>query len=150
MIYPRWYLNTRFEYKKTKKHTKKDILVKPFYREIENWRSRWVLRNIYVTEVLGDGPQTNVWYLHSLVLPCVCYYVKHHCASTSFFVHVNMSDSKNLSEEMWEENSIDSGGFSEISSPESYFRSKLTPKRINSEQSIPLFISFILNLPVHV
>ena len=37
----------------------------------------------------------------------------------SFFVHVNMSDSENLSEEMWEENSIDSGGFSEISSPES-------------------------------
>ena len=30
-----------------------------------------------------------------------------------------MSDSENLSEEMWEENSIDSGGFSEISSPES-------------------------------
>ena len=37
----------------------------------------------------------------------------------TFFVHVNMSDSENLSEEMWEENSIDSGGFSEISSPES-------------------------------
>ena len=139
-----------------------------------------------------------------------------------------MSDSENLSEEMWEENSIDSGGFSEISSPESssddnsdhievaeedvnfirgaepyrfepqarpprrmveqdardddqpvqppacnndrltqrsyailmslmnplqqsvlyiltlylsHFRSKLTPKRINSQQSIPLFIS---------
>ena len=32
----------------------------------------------------------------------------------SFFVHVNMSDS----EEMWEENSIDSGGFSQISLPE--------------------------------
>ena len=30
-----------------------------------------------------------------------------------------MSDSENLSEEMWEENNIDSGGFSEISSPES-------------------------------
>ena len=30
-----------------------------------------------------------------------------------------MSDSENLSKEMWEENSIDSGGFSEISSPES-------------------------------
>ena len=37
----------------------------------------------------------------------------------SFFVHVNMSDSENLSESMWEENSINSGGFSEISSPES-------------------------------
>ena len=37
----------------------------------------------------------------------------------SFFVRVNMSDSENLSEEMWEENSIDSGGFSEISSSES-------------------------------
>ena len=36
----------------------------------------------------------------------------------SFFVHVNMSDSENLSEEMWEE-TIDSGGLSEISSPES-------------------------------
>ena len=36
----------------------------------------------------------------------------------SFFVHVNMSDSENLSEEMWEENRIDSGGFSEISSPD--------------------------------
>ena len=34
----------------------------------------------------------------------------------------------------------------------SYFRNKLTPKRINSEQSIPLFISLFncLNLPVHV
>ena len=146
-----------------------------------------------------------------------------------------MSDSENLSEEMWEENSIDSGGFSEISSPESssddysdhvevaeenvnvirgaepyifellerprrvveqdardndqpvqppagnndhltqrsyailissinprqqsvlylfksYFRSKLSPKRINSEQSIPLFISLFNcpNLPVDV
>ena len=30
-----------------------------------------------------------------------------------------MSNSENLSEEMWEENSIDSGGFSEISLPES-------------------------------
>ena len=37
----------------------------------------------------------------------------------SFFVHINMSDSENLSEEMWEENSRDSGGFSKISSPES-------------------------------
>ena len=34
----------------------------------------------------------------------------------SFFVHVNMSDSENSAEEIWEEN-IDSGGFSEISSP---------------------------------
>ena len=135
-----------------------------------------------------------------------------------------MSNSENLSEEMWEEISIDSGGFSKISSPESssdddsdhvevaeedvnvirgaetyrfeplarprrysrqqqsfnttivqnfnvfnesptakcfvhtyivfksYFRSKLTPKSINSEQSIPLFISLFncLNLPVHI
>ena len=30
-----------------------------------------------------------------------------------------MSNSENLSEDMWEEISIDSGGFSEISSPES-------------------------------
>ena len=47
-----------------------------------------------------------------------------------------MSDSENLSEEMWEENSADSGGFSEISSPESSSDDYRTMSRLQRKMSM--------------